>query len=131
VALPFKVAFSSQTKQGGNNSGVHAAAYTFVRLAKSCSTTAAYIVLHLTKPCSYNPVGPRLPPTLSCAWPNRASQLPPSAPGKSCPRMSSSFTECWRVWTPGNRWFVKCWPGRLGDTLFDLHNPSRRANIFL
>jgi hypothetical protein len=52
VALPFKVAFSSQDKQGGIIRTCTTAAYTVVRLAKPCSTAVAYIVLCLAKPCS-------------------------------------------------------------------------------
>jgi hypothetical protein len=52
VALLFKVASSSQAKQGGVIRTCTTAAYTIVRLAKMCSTAAAYSVLRLAKPCA-------------------------------------------------------------------------------
>jgi hypothetical protein len=52
VALLFKVASSSQAKQGGVIRTCTTAAYTIVRLAKMCSTAAAYSVLRLAQPCA-------------------------------------------------------------------------------
>jgi hypothetical protein len=81
VTFPFKVASSSQAKEGGIIWTCTAAAYTIVRLAKPCSTAAAYTALRPAKPCSHwatttaytvvrlaKPYS-TLSPTLLCAWP--------------------------------------------------------------